>query len=137
MAFQPQHIDPIDLKPQRAVGVSLPFNGPGVFRNTYTTTDQIKYNLINYFLTNKGERVFNKRFGGDFRRRVFDNITNNDIDLIREQVEDSFLNYFPNLKLEEAIVLGNPEKNQVSVSIKYTITNSNLSDEITLNFSNG
>ena len=47
---------PVDTLPDVAVGVSIPFSGKAVFNQTYLTKDQIKSNLINFFLTNKGER---------------------------------------------------------------------------------
>ena len=37
-------VNPLDLQKNIAIGVSLPFNGPGVFKSTYTTKDQIKSN---------------------------------------------------------------------------------------------
>jgi len=48
-------VNPLDLRKNIAIGVSLPFKGP--FKSTFTTKDQIKSNLINLLLTNKGERV--------------------------------------------------------------------------------
>ena len=38
-------VNPLDLQKNIAIGVSLPFNGPGVFNSTFTTKDQIKSNL--------------------------------------------------------------------------------------------
>ena len=49
---------PIDLTPSVAVGYGFPLNGDAVFVPTFTTREQTKANLINYLLTNKGERVF-------------------------------------------------------------------------------
>ncbi len=57
---QTVRVNPLDLQGNIAIGVSLPFNGPaGPFNKTYSTADQIKSNLVNLLLTNKGERVFN------------------------------------------------------------------------------
>ena len=53
MAFGAKHIAPIDTKPGIGVGVSIPFNAPGVFTTTYTTQKATQSNLINFFLTNK------------------------------------------------------------------------------------
>ncbi len=44
MAFGQQQIFPIDLNNSAAVGISLPFNGPAVFKSKYQTKDSIKYN---------------------------------------------------------------------------------------------
>ena len=42
MAFNVRKIDPIDLQPRKAVGVSLPFSGKAVFNSTFQTKDAIK-----------------------------------------------------------------------------------------------
>ena len=41
----------------------------------YISKDQVKANLINYILTNKGERLFDPTFGGDLRSLLFDPTT--------------------------------------------------------------
>ena len=56
MAFDAQQIYPIDFNKSAAVGVDIPFSDPAVFRPNYTTSAAIKNNLLNYFLTNPGER---------------------------------------------------------------------------------
>jgi hypothetical protein len=38
-------VDPRDLQRNTAIGVKLPFNAPGVFYSTFSTKDQLKYNL--------------------------------------------------------------------------------------------
>ena len=75
MAFGAQQIYPIDFNKSAAVGVDIPFNAPGVFRSNYTTSAAIKNNLINYFLTNPGERPLNPTFGGGLRAFIFEQIT--------------------------------------------------------------
>ena len=69
-------VNPLDLQKNIAIGVALPFNGPGVFKSTYTTKDQIKSNLINLLLTDVGERVMNPNFGTNLKRFLFEGITN-------------------------------------------------------------
>ena len=66
--------NPIDLQPSRAVGFGFPINGDAVFVPTFTTREQTKANLLNYLLTNKGERVFRPNFGANLRNLLFENI---------------------------------------------------------------
>ncbi len=63
MAYNLTRRNVLDLRPSTGVGVALPFNNPrGVFKTVYTTKEQLKYNLINFLLTDKRERIFNPNF---------------------------------------------------------------------------
>ncbi len=95
MAFRQQQIFPIDLNNNAAVGISLPFNGPAVFKSNYQTKDSIKYNLINFFLTNPGERPLNPTFGGGIRNFIFEQIYNDNIEFLPFHVLLFFPFYFP------------------------------------------
>ena len=68
MAFGAVQKFPNDTRPRVGIGVSLPFSSGGVFTPNYTTKEAIKNNLINFFLTNVGERPGNPEFGGGLRR---------------------------------------------------------------------
>jgi phage baseplate assembly protein W len=68
--------EPIDTKPDVAVGVGLPFAGRNnVFHLNYTTKDQALSNLRNLMLTRKGERVMQPEFGWIGWDLLFDNNT--------------------------------------------------------------
>ena len=56
MAFGAVQQFPNDLRPSVGIGVNLPFSEGNGFTPNYTTAESIRYNLINYFLTNPGER---------------------------------------------------------------------------------
>ena len=86
MPFDAQHIYPIDFDKSAAVGINLPFNSPGVFFSNYTTKEAIKNNLINYFLTNQGERPLNPSFGGGLRAFVFEQIATNNLDFLKQDI---------------------------------------------------
>jgi len=58
MAYNLRNINTLDLKPSTGVGVGLPFNTPAVFTTIYTTKEQIKYNIINFLLSDRRERIF-------------------------------------------------------------------------------
>ena len=51
MPYNAQQIPVLDLRPGRAIGVALPFNGPACFKSTYTTSEAVKANLIDWFLS--------------------------------------------------------------------------------------
>ena len=52
-------INPVDLpeNERTAVGITFPFNNNGVFFQSYTTKEQVKSNLINLLLTDRGEKM--------------------------------------------------------------------------------
>ena len=83
MAFGARRVFPVDLNPRRAVGINLPLNGDAVFEPNFTSKDAIKSNLVNFLLTNPGERPANPLFGAGLREFVFTSIVDNIFDFIR------------------------------------------------------
>lgn len=130
MAFSPQQIYPIDLNASAAVGVNLPLNGPSVFISNYQTRDAIKNNLINFFLTNPGERPLNPTFGGGLRSFIFEQITTDNLNFLRENVNDKITVYFPNIEINDLIVTGQEDLNQITVTLKYSVINTNITDTL-------
>ena len=97
MAFGLKKIFPIDTRTGTGVGVGLPFNAPAVFNITYTTKEAIKNNLINFFLTNKNERYLNPIFGSNLRSFIFQQISSNNIDSLKEDIQYQVGLYFYNI----------------------------------------
>jgi phage baseplate assembly protein W len=128
-------VNPLDLQKRIAIGVSLPFNGPGVFNKTYTTKDQIKSNLINLLLTNKGERIMNPEFGSDIKKSLFDNITSNLTETLTEKIAESVSIFIPQIILTDVQVTNsNVDNNQIGIMIQYRLKISNEPDQITVQF---
>jgi phage baseplate assembly protein W len=134
MAFGAQKIFPIDTKPGTAVGVSLNFNNPGVFQSTYLTKDAIKNNLINYFLTNDTERYLNPNFGGNLRKYLFEQINSNTTDFLKEDIQTQINLYFPNVIVASLDVVEYTDTNQIVITLKYTIADTNISDQLDIAF---
>jgi phage baseplate assembly protein W len=130
MAFGAKKIFPLDTKPSVGVGVALPFNAPGVFKTTYTTQESIKYNLINFFLTNQPERYLNPTFGGNLRKFVFEQITTGNLGLLKQDIQESLNLYFPNVIVEALNILPDTDNNQVDVVLKYSIQDTGINDTI-------
>lgn len=132
MAYNIRNINVLDLRKSTGIGVKIPFNNPAVFETVYNTKDQVKYNLINFLLTDPRERIFNPIFGAGIRQQLFQPITNttaDDLDLlIRSGVE----RYFPNVVITQLTFGGNPDENTLVVNLSYTIKNTRESDNITL-----
>ena len=132
MAFNPQQINPIDLNPNIAVGVNLPLNGPAVFDANYQTKDAIKNNLINFFLTNPGERPLNPTFGGGLRAFIFEQINENNLDGLKENISFQIKNIFPSILVTSLNIIRNDDTNSITVQLKYSVANSNINDNLTL-----
>ena len=127
-------VNPLDLQKNIAIGVSLPFNGPGVFKSTYTTKDQIKSNLINLLLTDKGERVMNPNFGTNLKRFLFEGITNNNIETLKDNILSSILTYIYEITVTNIVLVPNTDNNLVSLTIEYYLNISQTPDQITVQF---
>ena len=135
MAFNSRQIFPNDLKARTAIGFDLPINGDAVFTPNYQTKDAIKNNLINYFLTNPGERPGNPEFGAGLRRFIFSQMTEGNMDFIKEDLQEKLKLNFPNIILESLNITQYPDNNTIGVEISYGVVNTNITDQIELNFS--
>jgi len=134
MAFGAQIQYPNDLRPRVGIGCNLPFSEGGVFTPNYTTQEAIKYNLINYFLTNPGERPGNPTFGAGLRRFIFEQITSNNLDFLKEDLETKVKQEFPEVNLQNVVINSDPDTNTVEAQLFYYIENTTIEDDITLNF---
>jgi uncharacterized protein len=134
MAFNPQQIYPIDFNSSVAVGVNLPLNGPAVFTSNYLTKDAIKNNLINYFLTNPGERPLNPSFGGGLREFIFEQIAEDNLINLKEDISFKLDTYFPNITVEELNITPQDDINQITVTMKYSVINTNITDNLEIQF---
>jgi phage baseplate assembly protein W len=134
MAFSPQQIAPVDFDASVAVGVNLPFSGPAVFISNYQTKDATKNNLINFFLTNPGERPLNPLFGAGLRGFIFEQITEDNLNFLREDINDKISIYFPNIIINDLLVTGQSDTNQITVTLKYTVLNTSINDTLEIQF---
>ena len=132
MAYNLRNINVLDLRPSTGIGVALPFNAPGVFRTVYTTKEQLKYNLINFLLTDRRERIFNANFGGNIRSKLFEQITDNTLDDLEQTIRIGVAQYFPNVTIVELTFDPRPDNNLIIIQFSYTVVNTGESDNITL-----
>ena len=133
MAYNIRNINVLDLRPSVGIGVALPFNTPAVFQTVYTTKEQLKYNLINFLLTDKRERIFNPNFGADIRRQLFEQITADTFDVLDTQIRAGVEQYFPNVVITDLVIGAEPDKNLLTIQFSYTIANTGESDNVILN----
>lgn len=130
MAVKVQKINPLDLRESIGIGVTLPFTGKAVFNTSFTTREATKTNLINYFLTDKGERYFAPSFGSNIKKLLFDNINQDKIEQVKYTISQEIQLYFPRVRLTTFDVSSTPDTNTIRVYLKYSIDYTNVEDEI-------
>lgn len=126
-------IDPLDLQPRKGVGVALPFSANAVFRTTFETKEAIKYNLVNLLLTGTGERYFNLGFGSNLRNFLFENITQPELEAIKDSISETIALYYPRVQITTFNITFEADNNTLLVEFKYRISQTNIEDEILIN----
>ena len=127
-------VNPLDLQKNIAIGVSLPFNGPGVFNSTFTTKDQIKSNLVNLLLTSTGERIMNPNFGTFLKRVLFEGITDSNLESLKDNLLNSISIYIPDITVTNIIITPNTDYNSIDLNIDYIVDISQFPDQVTVQF---
>jgi phage baseplate assembly protein W len=136
MAYNVININPLDLQPSKGVGIKVPFDGPTGLNITYTTKDAVKSNILNFFLTGRRERIMNPNMGAGIREQLFEQITNNTAGNLEDIIRFGLSDYFPQIQLTNLSVTATPDQNLIQIYFSYSIKNTNMQDEITINFNN-
>ena len=131
---QTLRVNPLDLQKNIAIGVSLPFNGPGVFNSTFTTKDQIKSNLVNLLLTSTGERIMNPNFGTFLKRFLFEGITDSNLESLKDNLLNSISIYIPDITVTNIIITPNTDYNSIDLNVDYVVNISQSPDQVTVQF---
>ena len=133
MAYIVKNVDVLDLKPSTGVGISVPFDGATGINTTYTTSDTIKSNLINFLLTGKRERVMNPNFGSGLREILFEQLTGDTTAIINDLIKGGIEEFFPQVVIEDLNITLDEFNQTINIYLKYTIINTNIEDELQLN----
>jgi hypothetical protein len=123
MALRLPNKNPLDVNQRVAIGVSVPFNSPSVFTSTYYTTEQIKSNIINYILTNTGERVLNPGFGGNLQKQLFEQITPDSLNALEINLRNGIQTQFPEVIVNKITLTPVYEENTIQLLIDYSYLN--------------
>jgi phage baseplate assembly protein W len=125
-------LNPIDVGQKRGIGINVLFNNDtSVFNQTFTTKDQVKSNLVNYILTNKGERFFDPNFGGDLRAALFEPDSN--FENVAARLETEIYAYVPNIIVRNITIKPYSDSNLVNIVLDYSINNQD--DNLVINVS--
>lgn len=152
MAYNVRKIQPEDLEGRKIIGVKLPFGGvysvenpdgygsrkrsrrprSVIFVPTYQTKDAVRTNLLNYFLTGRGERYLNVTFGNDLIRQLFEHDTEAERKAIVESTKQDLRTWFPRVQVLQLEVYPASE-NAIQLYLRYAIRETNTIDELTIN----
>jgi len=125
-------INPQDVGQKKGIGINVLFNNnTNVFNQTFTTKEQVKSNLINYILTDKGERFFNPTFGGNLRASLFEPDTT--FDSVAARLETEIIAYVPNIIIRDIIIRKQSDSNLINLVLEYSINNQD--DNLVINVS--
>jgi len=120
-----------------AIGISLPIQIGGTgFTQTFSTTEQLKSNIRNLLLTQKGERILQPEFGSGLHEILFD-FNNDEIEgKIEDAINSAFEQWLPYVTIADIVVEQTDalkDRNQVNLSLKFQVNGSADLNEVTFN----
>ena len=125
--------NPIDFKPDVAVGVKLPFGKPnGLFAQSFTTEEQAVSNLKNLLLTRKGERPFQPLFGSDVYSLLFELIDKDIEERMSKTLSDDIKFWLPYIVIDNISIDSNPDRNSVKIQLRFRVTEQGANEQIIL-----
>ena len=69
------------------------------------------------------------------REYIFTQISNKNLDFIREDLQDKINENIPNIEIEELNVFEDVNENTVKINLTYNVPNTGINDTLELNFS--
>ena len=136
MAYNIKQISPLDLLQSTALGVKLPFSAKSAFTSVYTTKEQYKYNVINFLLTDRGERPFNFNFGASLRTYLFEQIETQTLDSLESYIRSQVEINFNTLKVKDLSISSDSDRHSISINLSYIILNTNENDSVIIKIQN-
>tara|TARA_E500000318_G_scaffold2899_1_gene3499 strand:- start:4362 stop:4778 length:417 start_codon:yes stop_codon:yes gene_type:complete len=131
----------IDRDDDIYVGIEFPldYSQEGFFRKTKTIRQQVKSNIRNLLLTEKGERVFQPNFGSNLKSLLFEQITPTLLENVENNIRESLSTWLPYVNVNNLVAVQDDRNlNQVLISLEYSTTlEPDALDTITFTFEVG
>ena len=124
------NVFPLPNSRSAALGFSFPLSGRAVFNPTYTTKDAVKTNLINWLLTNPGERVFKPNFGANLRSFIAEGINDGTTSALEQRITDGITTNFPSIEVLSMNFDNQTDRNTMNFTLNYEVRNIGVEDEI-------
>ena len=114
-----------DLNPDVFIGLKLPlgYSDTGYFKQTKTTMEQAKWNIINLLQTIPGERLGQPTFGSKIHELLFEPMDADFSETVVESVREAITTWLPYINIKD-INVGFPENfpNQVDISVDFGLS---------------
>ena len=114
-----------DLNPDVFIGLQLPlgYSNTGFFKQTKTTFEQAKYNIVNLFRTIPGERLGQPTFGSVLHEIIFEPMNEDFTDILQEAIERSLETWLPYINIKNIdIAIPDYNINRVNISIDFGLS---------------
>ena len=114
-----------DLNPDVFIGLQLPlgYSNTGFFKQTKTTFEQAKYNIVNLFKTIPGERLGQPTFGSVLHEILFEPMEEDFTDIMQEAIERSLETWLPYINIKNIeIVIPDYNINRVNIAIDFGLS---------------
>jgi phage baseplate assembly protein W len=116
-------VHPLDLNKNKAVGLKYPIisDNKNSFGLNYTTNDQIKTNLLNFILTNEGERIMMASdYGFGANKLLFENEETVGTDL-KERLISKIQKWLPYISVTDVTInVDSINGHQINIAISFT-----------------
>ena len=114
-----------DLNPDTYIGLKLPmgYSETGYFKQTKTTLQQAKYNIINLIKTIPGERLWQPEFGSNLHTILFEPMNEDFSDILEDAVRTSIEKWLPYINIKRIkITMPNYDINRVNIAVDFGLS---------------
>ena len=114
-----------DLNPDTFIGLKLPmgYSDTGYFKQTKTTLQQAKYNIINLLQTIPGERLGQPAFGSELHTIIFEPLNEDFNEILEDSIRASLTRWLPYINIKKIEII-TPEYNvnRVNITIDFGLS---------------
>ncbi len=112
-------VNPVDLETNVALGLDLPMNDShgARFKQNYLSIDQAVANAKNLLKTEPGERAMLPQFGCGLRKTLFEQLTDQSIEVLRDRIQQNFATFLPYIFIHELNITPKPDENKLLVQL--------------------
>ena len=114
-----------DLNPDTYIGLKLPmgYSESGYFKQTKTTLQQAKYNIINLLKTIPGERLGQPTFGSELHTILFEPMNEDFSDILEDSIRTSLETWLPYINIKNIeVTFPDYNVNLVNIAIDFGLS---------------